>query len=148
MYSLDDLDQARLCEVPYRFEVTNEATGKGTGIFLSVIGGQAQVIQDYTVKVANDRRIAEAMHAKRDPRGKNPKVVKAEEDVEVSTELVALRIVGWEGIREPFSHENAVKLCARNLNIKQQAYDASEDMKNFSLPFTEPSASTSDTSPG
>lgn len=148
MYSLEDLDQSKACEVPYRFEVTDEATGKGTGIFLSVIGGQAQKIQDYAMKVANERRVEEAMAAKRDPRGKKPQIVKAEADVEVSTELVALRIVGWEGIKEPYSHDLAVKLCSSNLQIKQQAYEASEDLKNFRTPFTKNSASTSAIQPG
>ena len=148
MYSLDDLDVTKRCEIPFEFEYIDEATGKGTGIFFTIIGSHAQVIADYTAKELNARRVAEKMAEKRDPRGKNPVVVKIEEDIGFSTELIALRIVGWRGIEEPFSRENAVRLCAKNQPIREQILQKSDDLKNFPMPFTTHSASTSDTPPG
>ena len=145
MYSIDDLDETKSCEIAYEFEVKSSA-GKGTGLFLSIIGDHAKRITDFTAERMNERRVAEAMQAKRDPRGKNPLVHKVEEDVEFSNELIALRIVGWRGtLKEAYSHEAAVKLCTVNSDIKEQILEKSGDMKNFPTPFSTNSASTSDT---
>lgn len=147
MLSLNDLDVTKSCEIEHEFEVVDDATGKGTGIFLTVIGGHAQRIVDFTKKEMNARRVAEAMNHKRDPRGKSPVVVKIEEDIEFSTELVAMRVTGWRGIEEPYSHENAVRLCTINPPIKEQILAVSEDLKNFPTPFSTNSGSTSGTPP-
>jgi hypothetical protein len=145
MLSLNDLDVAKACEVPFEFEVTDDATGKGTGLHLTVIGGHAQAIRDFSAKELNARRLAEAVAQKRDPRGKNPVVVQIEDDIEFSTQLVAMRIVGWRGISEPYSHENAVKLCTINPPIKEQVLAVSDDLSHFPTPFSTSSVSTSDT---
>lgn len=147
MLSLDDLDVSKASEAPFEFEVVDE-NEKGTGLFLSVIGGHAERVLDFSKKELNARRVAEAMQEKKDPRGKNPKVVSVEKDMEFSTELVAMRIVGWRGIKEPYSHENAVRLCTINPPIKEQVLAVSEDLKNFPLPFSKKPASTSGTQPG
>lgn len=144
MYSIDDLDETKSCEIAYEFEVKN-AAGKGTGLFLTIIGDHAQRITDFQAQGLNERRVAEAMHAKRDPRGKNPLVHKVEEDVEFSTELIALRIVGWRGIKDDYSHEAAVRLCTVNSEIKEQILEKSGDMKNFPTPFSTSTPATSDT---
>jgi hypothetical protein len=141
MYSIDDLDVTKSCEDGYEFEVTDETTGEGSGVFLTVIGGHAQRIADFTKKMLNERRVAEAMHEKR---GKGPKVTPVEEDMAFSIELIAMRVIAWRGIKEPYSHENAVKLCTVNPLIKEQVLKASNDMANFTKPFSVQPASSSD----
>lgn len=149
MFSIDDLDIAKACETPYEFEVKDDETGKGTGFFLSVIGAHAQVVTDFTAKRLNERRHADAMHEKRDPRGKNPNVHLVEEDIQFSTELVALRVVSWRGeIKEPYSHDNAVRLCTINPSIKEQILAVSEDLKKYPTRFSTLSVSTSGSLPG
>lgn len=148
MYSLDDLDVTKACEQQFEFEVRDESTGKGIGLFLTVIGGHAERITEFTKKSLNDRRMAEAMAAKRDPRGKQINVVPIEEDIEFSTALVAMRIVGWRGIKEPYTPEGAVKLCTINPLIKEQVLAHSDDLKNFPMTFSANSDSTSVNQPG
>ena len=148
MFSINDLDVAKSCETPFEFEVKDEETGKGTGIFLSVIGSHAQAITDFTTQWANERRVADAMAEKRDPRGKKPNVHKVEDDIEFSTELIAMRVVAWRGIKEPYSHEGAVKLCKINPPIKEQILGVSDNLKNYPIAFSKDSASTSDKAPG
>lgn len=131
MFSLNDLNITKSCEQGFEFEVTDENTGKGTGIFLTVIGAHAQRILDFTKKSLNERRIAEAMAEKRDPRGKQPRARPIEEDIEFGTELVALRVIGWRGIKEEYTHERAVELCTINPTIKEQILAKSEDLSNF-----------------
>ena len=149
-YSLDDLDQAKACEVQYEFEVKDDVTAKGTGLFLSVIGEHAQVVQEFTKKELNERRVAEVMAKKRDPRGKNPEseVVPIEQDIDFSTELVAIRITGWRGIKEEFSHKNAIRLCTINPSIKEQVLAVSQDLKKYPTRFSKKPDSTSDSLPG
>lgn len=148
MFSLDDLDVTKACEKGYEFEVSDDATGKGVGIFLTVLGAHADRITEYTKKSLNERRLEEAMAQKRDPRGKRPNVVPIEEDIEFSTELVALRVIGWRGIKEPYSHANAVRLCKSNPAIKEQILKESDNLANFPTTFSTPSDSTSGTQPG
>ena len=148
MFSIDDLDIAKACETPYEFEVTDDSTGKGTGLFLSVIGAHAQAVTGFTTQKLNERRHADAMHQKRDPRGKSPIVYAVEDDIEFSTELVALRVVAWRGMKEPYSHENAVRLCTINPSIKEQILAVSEDLKKYPTRFSNLSASTPDIQPG
>jgi hypothetical protein len=148
MYSISDLDVTKSCETGFEFEVTDDATGKGTGLFLTIIGGHAQKIADFTKKSLNERRLADAMAEKRDPRGKKPNVHPVEEDIEFSTELVAMRIIAWRGISDPYSHENAMRLCTVNPPIKEQVLAVSENLKNFPSPFSSPSVSTSANQPG
>ena len=147
MYSLEDLNITKACEIEHEFEVTN-AKGKGTGLFLTVIGGHAERVTEFTKTRLNERRVADAMHEKKDPRNKKPNVHPVEDDIAFSTELVALRITGWRGLKEPYSHENAVRLCTINPEIKEQVLERSEDLKNFPTPFSTSSASTSGTQPG
>lgn len=148
MFKLDQLDQAKACEIPYEFEVTDDATNEGLGIFLSVIGGHAAAISDLTTKRLQRRRVNEAMAEKADPRGKRLHVVPVEEDIDFGYELVAVRIVGWRGIEEPWSPENALRLCKLNSSIREQAFAKSEDMKNFPISGRTNSSSTSASTPG
>jgi hypothetical protein len=147
MYSLDDLDQGKACEKPYEFEVTNEIDGKGTGLFLSVVGAHAQRVLNLIQKTVDERRVAEAMAEKRDPRGKQVHVRPIKEDIDYSTELVAVRVVGWRGIKEEYSPERAIKLCTINPGIKEQILAASEELRNFPTVAPMPLDSTSGTAP-
>lgn len=149
-YSLDDLDQAKACDAPFEFEVKDDVTAKGVGLFLSVLGAHAKVVLEFTKKELNERRIAEAMAKKRDPRGKNPEndVVPIEQDIDFSTHAVAIRIVSWRGIVEEFSPENAVRLCTINPSIKEQVLAVSEDLKKFPTRFSTKPASSSANQPG
>ncbi|MEO8101329.1 MAG: hypothetical protein ABI790_02315 [Betaproteobacteria bacterium] len=148
MHSLKDLDVTKLADVPYRFEITDDVTGRGVGIFLHVIGGHSQKILDFVKEHENEQRVAEEMAKKRDPRNKQVHVRKFEDDIRYSNELVAIRVTEWEGIEEPCTLENAIQLCQINPPYKEQILGKSEDMRNFMRPFTTKPGSTSDTLPG
>lgn len=132
-YSLDDLNVTKSCEVPFEFEVTDDTTGKGIGLFLSVVGAHAERVQNLVTKAANERRTADAMAEKRDPRNKTVKVHTVEEDIAFSTELVAIRVVAWRGVKEDYSPEGAIKLCTINPTIKEQILAKSENLANFPI---------------
>lgn len=128
-FSLDQLDVTKQSEAGYEFEVLDDATGKGTGIFLTVIGAHAPAVQNFTKKTLNARRVFDEMQEKR---GKKAATRTIEEDIEFGTELSAIRVVGWRGISDPFTPEGAVRLCTINPPIKEQILKASDDIANFS----------------
>ncbi len=128
-FSLDQLDLTKQCEGGFEFEVTDDATGKGTGIFLTVIGSHAPAVQNFTKKALNERRRFDEMQEKR---GKKAVTRSIEEDMEFGTELTAIRVVGWRGISDPFTPEGAIRLCTINPPIKEQILKASDDIANFS----------------
>ena len=56
MFKLDQLDQAKACEIPYEFELIDDATNEGIGIFLSVIGGHAAAADALLLSMASSWR--------------------------------------------------------------------------------------------
>lgn len=129
-FSLSDLNIEAQSETPYEFEVVDDNNGKGTGIFLSVLGSHSKTVTDFVAKTLNAQRRAAALKArKRD--NKDTDFTPVEDDIDFSIELAAMRLVAWRGITEPFSKENALILCRTNPVIKQQIVEASDDVKNF-----------------
>lgn len=127
-FSLADLDVTKQSEQGFEFEVTDDASGKGTGIFLTVIGSHAAAVQNYTKKHVNEQRVIEAMQEKR---GKKVAVRTIEEDIAFGAELAAIRVTGWRGISDAFTPEGAIRLCTINPPIKEQILKASDDLANF-----------------
>jgi hypothetical protein len=125
--SLNDLNIAKKCEGTYEFEYVKPSTGKGTGVFITVIGSQAPKVQNWIRKTLNDRRSREAMLVKR---GKEITRT-VEDDEEFSNEAAAIRVVGWRGITEEYDHDLAVQLVSTNPEIRDQVFEASNDLSHF-----------------
>ena len=125
--SLDALNIKAKCEdainVPYLDE-----SGQETGIVLKVIGAHAQKVQEFVNRKMNERRRQEAMQAKR---GKADEVRKIEDDIEFGVQFISMRIVGWTGITEECTPDNALKLCQINPQVIEQVKEASENLANF-----------------
>ena len=125
--SINDLNVTTKCESGYEFEYLDE-NGKGTGVMLTVIGAHAPAVQKWVNTQLNQRRKHEAMQAKR---GKNVDVRSIEDDIEFGVEFMAIRITGWKGITEPYTPDNALRLCEINPLIVEQVKAASEELANF-----------------
>jgi hypothetical protein len=124
---LSDLNTRKKCEEALDFEPLTKS-GKGMGITLKVLGGHAESVQKWVTKELNNRKIAEEMQKRR---GKSAAIRPVEEDIEFGDELIAIRIVGWEGIADTWSPENALILVQTNPDIKAQVQEFSEDTENF-----------------
>lgn len=134
-YSLAQLSQPNACETPYEFEVRDNED-KGTGFFLSVIGGEAPAVTEFVQRHLQGRRVKEALDKKADPRDKRVHVVPIEQDVKFSNELVAIHVVDWRGeaVAEAYSPENAIELCEANpWSIREQILAKAGDMSLFPL---------------
>ena len=124
--SLDDLNLVAASENSYEFEYLR-SDGKSTGVFISVLGSQAPKVQEWIRKNLNRRRAQEALAAKR---GKEIERT-VEDDEEFSIEAAAIRICGWKGINEPFTLEAARILCTNNPEVRDQVFEASNNLGNF-----------------
>lgn len=126
VFSLDDLNLVQASENSYEFEYLR-GDGRPTGVFISVLGSQAPKVQEWIRKTLNRRRAQEAIAAKR---GKEVERL-VEDDEEFGIGAAAIRVVGWKGIKEPYSPEAAMKLCQNNSEIRDQIFEASNNLGNF-----------------
>jgi hypothetical protein len=126
--SLSSLNVVKASETAQKLEIIDEETGALTGIVLDVIGSNSDKIQKIITKVANAKRQADKLAEKK---GKDAPVSKVEDDIEFIQELTAARIVGWSGIEEPYSVENALELIKINPVIREQVTTFSDNVSNF-----------------
>lgn len=123
MFSLDDLDAAKAGESPFEFEY-KFSNGKGSGVFLQVIGSESEKVAVETAAIlAAERARKQATEAK----GGEYEF----DALKMGKELAAIRIVGWKGIKEPYTPENALKLCQSNQMIADQVMQKSNALENF-----------------
>lgn len=131
--SLDDLDAAKASDTPHEFEFINQA-GEASGIFLSVLGSQSETVTREVARLTNERRRAQAAREANRRIGVGAKPVEFdsfESDVEFGQRLAAVRLVGWSGITEPWTPENALRLCRSNREVAAQVTQQSDMMANF-----------------
>ena len=129
--SLDDLNYIAKSDAAYEFEYVTP-DGEGTGVFISVLGGQAEVVTREVAALLNDRRRKEALRAmKAKSKKQQAEFDPIEEDIEFGQRMAAIRIVGWRGITDAFSRDNAMRLCATNREVAAQVIEHSDNMANF-----------------
>jgi thymidine kinase len=126
--SLASLNVVKASDDAQKLDILDEESGKATGIVLSVIGSNSDKITKLVAKAVNGRRQAEELAKKK---GKDVQPSKVEDDIEFAQELAAARIVGWEGIDEPFSPENALQLVTINPQIREQVMVFSDNASNY-----------------
>lgn len=130
-YSLSDLDATQAASEAFKFEYMLP-NGEGSGIILHVLGGQSEAVTKEVAKLVNERRRKDAMRqAKKGFKNKDAEFETFESDVEFGQRLASVRLVGWEGIAEPCTPENALKLCMSNKDIAAQVTEQSDDIANF-----------------
>lgn len=130
--SLDDLDLLAAADRPFEFEYIT-ARGEKSGIFLQVLGANSAAVTKLSADMENQRRHKDALDKVMQGRRRQDTVEfrPIEDDVTDVQKLQAVRIVGWRGIKEPYTAELALKLCQRNPHLAAQAVEVSNDLGNF-----------------
>lgn len=130
--SLSSLDAVTASEAPFEFEYITP-DGSNSGVFLSVLGGQSDAVTKLAAKMINEHRRKKATReANYKFNSKNNlEFDTLESDVEFGQRLAAVRIVGWRGITDPFTPENALRLCKTNKVLAAQVMEQSENLANF-----------------
>lgn len=129
MFSLSDLSATKASDEAFEFEL-EDVNGVGRGIILKVLGSQSEKVTTEVARLVNARRRSDAARAMRSSK-KNIEFEPIESDIEFGQRLAAIRLVGWTGIQEPWSPENALTLCRSNRDISAQIIEKSDDMSNF-----------------
>jgi hypothetical protein len=125
--SLKDFDLVSACNQTFEFEYI-EPDGKASGLFLEIIGAHSEKVQKWRNNKLNQQRQADAMNKKR---GRDDLVRTIEADIDFGLEFISIRIVGWKGISDPCTPENAALLCHINPELTQQVAQHSENLANF-----------------
>lgn len=122
MKSLADLNTALHSETPYAFELMID--GKPSCITLRVIGQQSETFVAAATAIAREFELAKGLQ--------NPsEFLPSEHSRQLTNRLVAARLVGWDGIVEPCTPENALTLVSTNQDAFNQVLAASNRVGNF-----------------
>ena len=129
--SLASLNAVAACDVPFTFEY-RLPDGSKSGAYLKVLGAQSKKVQSETNRLINERRQAQ-VQAEEAAR-KFATFVPAqpvEDDIAFTQRLAAVRLVGWDGIDEPWTEAAALELCQSNSDLADQVVKASNNLQNF-----------------
>ena len=138
-FTLASLDARKASETPFEFEYILP-DGTGSGLFLSVYGGQSDIVRSAISKLMNERRTQDAKATFIAQRtNKAAPIVTVESDVEFGHKTAACRLAGWRGMVEEgkpdtplaFTPELGHQLCASNREIELQIVENSDAMANF-----------------
>jgi hypothetical protein len=129
--SLEDLNLSKQCENAYEFQYI--APGRlESGIYISVIGSNAEKVRQLSISEANRVRREAALRKEAEQKGKtSDEFTPIEEDIEYFVRDAANRIVAWRGITQECNAENAQYLCRINSEIRRQVVEASNELSNF-----------------
>lgn len=127
-----DLDARALSDEAFEFEYIRP-DGAGSGVFISVLGSQSDKVSSEINQLVNARRRKDAVAARKSSgaRPESAEFTPVEDDVEFGQRLSAVRIVGWRGIKQPYTPDLALKLCQSNAELSAQTLAASNELSNF-----------------
>jgi hypothetical protein len=129
--SIESLNLQKQCGESVPMPVLDLEGNPIPGIELYVLGSHAPSVKEWLYKQLNQERQAIALKTRR--KGKaGLDVTPIEDDIEFGNEAVAVRIVGWKGLTEPWSPEQALRLCTINPEILRQVREFTEELRNFS----------------
>lgn len=125
--SLSNLNEVEACS--HAEEMTfKDSEGELTNIKLMVLGTHAQVVQDGIYRQIDQSNRQEFKQKKA---GRVVEPALTEEHMSKSIASIALRIVGWSGISEPWTPKLALQFCTQNPSGRAQVQEFSEDLGNF-----------------
>lgn len=132
-YSLKELDAAAASSEAVEFEYFSPA-GNKTGIFFLVLGSHSETVSNATAELQNERRRKAAAREVQKKIGVGQKPIefdKFEDDVDYGQRMAAARLVGWRGISDEFTAENALRLCKSNAHVAAFITQCSDELGNF-----------------
>lgn len=125
--SLADFDQVSAAEQPFEFAL-KRPDGSPSNVYLSILGDDAEKVQKFTTRRVNEDRRQQVLRAKS---RKHDEYTPIEDDINFAIEACVVRTVGWRGMKEPFSPENARKLFTTSRDARAQVLEESAKAANF-----------------
>jgi len=102
--------------------------GESLGVTFKVIGKNADEVQALQRKMMRKRQSEEFMAQRK---GKPLEPTPIEELEEQGLELAAVRVIGWEGVNEPFDKNLLKQVLKRNPHWVEQIVEESNADANF-----------------
>lgn len=128
-FSIDQLDASKAGETPLEFEYTLDS-GKGTGVFIQVLGAQCATVTETINRLVDQRRKQQLMEESAARAGEVVFTTNAD-SIDFQRRLAAVRIHGWRGITDVYSPDAALRLCRVNADIMGQVISNSNRADHF-----------------
>jgi glutamate synthase domain-containing protein 1 len=112
----------------HEFELKGTDGITGTGVYLTVVGKHADVVNKWTTKLVN-AHIREQAVAQRKGKTVDPKSL--DEIKAQNVEGSVLRVTGWRNVSQPFTKELMATVLARNPHFVDQVIEESDNLGNF-----------------
>jgi hypothetical protein len=125
--SIADLNARKDAAQGHEIELKIPGATDGLGVFLTILGEQAQIVEDFEVELA-DKRAQESLEAAQDGKAK-PR--SARQTLKDNLERALVRVIGWRGLTETYSPELARTLLANNPDFVDQVLAESRNRGNF-----------------
>lgn len=127
LIDITEFDLVGACETGHSFELRNPE-GSVTGVSVTVLGAFAPEVVAWSAAVA-EKFINEQRMAQR--KGKSAKAKTQEELKAQNIDGAVVRVVGWSGVRQPYTPELLRAALNRNPHWVAQIVDESENLGNF-----------------
>lgn len=130
-FSLADLSAVKASETPAKVEFILP-DGKRSGVMLHVLGEQSATVQR-KVNALMDQRTEElaAAEAQAAKSGGTVPPRPTEDSIAFGHRLVAVRLVGWDGIEDEWSEANALELVRSNADVAELVLKTSKATARF-----------------
>ena len=124
--SIEDINTRAYASKGHEFEL-EYPKGKGLGVFLTILGDQAQAVEDFEVDLS-DKRMQESLASAQD--GK-PTPRSTRQTLRDNIERAVVRVTGWRGVEEAFSTDLARRFLTNNPDFVDQILTESRKRGNF-----------------
>src|SRR5690625_3381017 len=124
--SIKDINTRAYASRGHEFELEYRK-GQGVGVFLTVLGDQAQAVEDFEVDLA-EKRLQESLESAQDGKSTTRSTRQTMLD---NIERALIRITGWRGVEEEFSPGLARNFLSNNPDFVDQVLAESRKRGNF-----------------
>lgn len=124
--SIADLDARKDAAQGHEIELKIPGS-KPLGVFLTILGEQAQAVEDFEVDLA-DKRAQESLVAAQDGKAIARSTKQTLRD---NLERALVRVTGWRGLQENYSSDLARQLLVKNPDFVDQVLAESRKRGNF-----------------
>lgn len=126
---ITDFDAVANCAEGHKFELKETDGITGTGIVLTIIGKHADPVNKWVNKIINQSMREQHMAARK---GKTSEPKSLDELREQNIDGACVRVIGWSGVKQPFSVDLLKSALKRNPHWVDQIVEESDDLGNFS----------------
>jgi hypothetical protein len=129
--SLADFDERTPSDIPYKVAYP-KPDGTTSPLILHILGDQSPRVQSEQNTLINERRKLEAaVEAQKASGALADTYTPVEPIIEFGQRLAAVRLVGWDGVKEPYSKEAALNLIKSSERLAKFVSTESGRIGNF-----------------